>query len=91
MDWTADSENEKAEFVRLCIESWVPQYLWKDVNPALASLAQIMLIEKSIQNCGSCLPATIHLYQRQNLKNESILPVVKRQHKRRRRRRLKTN
>ncbi len=84
MDWTADSENKKTEFVQLCIESWVPQYLWKDVNPGLASLAQIMSIKKSIQNCGSCLLATIHLYQSQNHKNESILPAEKTQHNRRR-------
>jgi len=44
LEWTADYVNDKAEFVRQCLESWVPHYLWKDVNPALASLAQIMSI-----------------------------------------------
>jgi len=32
------------------LESWVPQYLWREVNPALAVLAQIMAMNKNHGN-----------------------------------------
>jgi len=47
MDWTADCTNPSPQFVRLSLQSWVPQYLWKHVNPSLASLGQIMSIKKN--------------------------------------------
>jgi len=47
MDWTADCTNASPQFVRLSLQSWVPQYLWEHVNPSLASLGQIMSIKKN--------------------------------------------
>jgi len=47
MDWTADCTNASPQFVRLLLQSWIPHYLWKHVNPSLASLGQIMSIKKA--------------------------------------------
>jgi len=67
--------------VQLCIQSWVPHYLWKDVNPALASLAQIMSIKKQ-QIGGSIIPTTIYLHSRKTFKNSHIVSAQERQYKR---------
>ena len=47
MDWTADCTNTSPEFVRMLLQTWIPHYLWKHVNPSLASLGQIMSILKN--------------------------------------------
>jgi len=47
LHWLADSSNHKPEFVRFCLESWIPFYQWKNVNTALASLSQLMSSKKN--------------------------------------------
>ena len=42
----ADCTNASPQFVHLSLQSWIPHYLWKHVNPSLASLGQIMSIKK---------------------------------------------
>jgi len=43
MNWIADpNAKHSAEFVCLSLQSWIPRYQWKNVNPSLASLAQVM-------------------------------------------------
>jgi len=47
LHWIADASNHKPEFVRLCLQSWIPYYHWKNVNTALASLSQLMSSRKN--------------------------------------------
>jgi len=49
MQWTADYSSAKhsAEFVCICLQTWIPNYQWKNVNPALASLGQLMALKKN--------------------------------------------
>jgi len=67
LEWTADSVNDKAEFVHQSLESWVPHYLWKDVNPALASLAQIMSIQKNHSKLVEVLSRPQYIYIQEKL------------------------
>jgi len=47
LHWTADSSICKAEFVHLCLQSWIPHYQWRNVNNTVASLSQLMSIKKN--------------------------------------------
>jgi len=48
MNWIPDpNAKHSAEFVHLSLQSWIPRYQWKNVNPSLASLAQVMGILKN--------------------------------------------
>jgi len=47
LHWTADSSICKAEFVHLCLQSWIPHYQWRNVNNTVASLSQLMSTKKN--------------------------------------------
>jgi len=49
MHWTAINSDEKTslEFVRICLQMWIPFYQWKNVNTLLASLGQLMAIKRN--------------------------------------------
>jgi len=48
MHWTPEIDGKlSGEFVRISLQTWIPFYHWKNVNPSLASLAQLMKIKKN--------------------------------------------
>jgi len=48
LHWTPDYDGKlSGDFVHLSLQTWVPFYQWKNVNPVLASLAQLMKIKKN--------------------------------------------
>jgi len=84
MQWTADCSETKhsAEFVRHCLQSWIPPYQWKNVNPSLASLGQLMAIKKNatiVEEVVSCpqyifikekVIRMLKMYQKTKISNE---------------------
>jgi len=48
LHWTLDYDRKlSGEFVQISLQTWVPFFQWKNVNPALASLAQLMELKTS--------------------------------------------
>jgi len=51
MHWTPELDGKlSGEFVQNSLQAWIPFYQWKNVNPALALLAQLMKIKKNSKN-----------------------------------------
>jgi len=56
MNWIADpNAKHSAEFVCLSLQSWIPRYQGENMNPSLASLAQVMVLKRIHQRLRKLL------------------------------------
>jgi len=64
MQWTADHSSSKhsAEFVHICLQTWIPNYQWKNVNLALASLGQLMALKKNAEKIEQVAMCPQYMY-----------------------------
>jgi len=49
------------------LQNWVPFYQWKNVNPALASLAQLIKIKKNSQKIEEVALRPQHLFVKEKI------------------------
>ncbi len=68
LHWTPDFDGKlSGEFVRISLQTWVPFYQWKNVNPALASLAQLMKIKKNSPKIEEVASRPQHLFVKEKI------------------------
>jgi len=68
LHWTHDYYGKlSSEFVQLSLQTWVAFYEWKNVNPALTSLSQLMKIKKKSQKIEEIAYIMQHLFVKEKI------------------------